>query len=147
MPQNPPEGYGRVTPYLYYADAAAAIDFLTRTFGFTERMRVPGEDGRVMHAELDYQGGIVMLGTPQSDYKSPKRLGSTTSSLYVYVDDVDGHFQSANDAGATIKSDPEDQFYGDRMYGVEDPEGHAWYFAQHVREVSQEELEAAMAST
>jgi PhnB protein len=147
MPQNPPEGYTSVTPYLYYEDGAGAIDFLTSAFGFTEKYRMTGEDERVAHAELELGGGVVMLGTPGEDYKNPKKLGGKTQSIYVYVDDVDGHFEHAKSAGAMIVRDPEDQFYGDRSYGAEDPEGHEWYFATHVREVSPEEMQQAMAGT
>ena len=141
MPQNPPEGYPRICPYLYYEDAARALDWLTRAFGFRERMRVPGEDGRIMHAEIERDGGIVMLGTPP-DVQSPKRVGATTHSVHVYVDDVDEHFAGAKDAGAVIVREPEDQPYGDRIYGAEDPEGHHWYFSQHVRDVSPQEFGA-----
>jgi PhnB protein len=145
MPQNPPEGYTRVIPYLYYEDSAAAIDFLTTAFGFTEKVRMAGDDGRVNHAELTIADGVVMFGTPGDDYKNPKNLGGKTQSIYVYVDDVDAHFEQAKAAGAKIVREPEDQFYGDRSYVVEDPEGHEWDFATHVRDVSPEEMQAAMA--
>lgn len=145
MPQNPPEGYSRVTPYLYYEDSEAAIGFLTRTFGFTEKVRMPDQNGKVTHAEVEYAGGVVMFGTPGDDYKNPKKLGGKTQSNYIYVDDVDAHYEQAKAAGAKIVREPEDQFYGDRSYGAEDPEGHEWFFATHVREVSPEEMEAAMA--
>jgi PhnB protein len=144
MPQNPPEGFPRITPYLYYEDGVAAIEFLTGAFGFTERFRMAEDDGRIGHAELELDGGVVMLGTP-SDYRNPKRLGGKTQSLYVYVDDVDAHFAHAKEAGATILREPTDQFYGDRNYGVEDPEGHEWYFGTHVRDVTPEEMAAATA--
>ena len=141
--QNPPEGYSRVNPYLYYEDAAAAIDFITRAFGAKERFRMDGPDGKVGHAEVDFDGEVVMLGSPP-EAKSPKALGAKTGSLYIYVDDVDAHCAQAREAGATVVREPEDVFYGDRMYGVEDPEGHEWYFGQRVRDVSAEEMAAAM---
>ena len=143
MPQNPPEGYTRINPYLYYEDAAAAIDFITRAFGFTERFRMDGPDGKIAHAELDYGGEVVMIGSPPSA-RSPKSLGGKNGSLYIYVDDVDAHCAHAKEAGATITSDLADQFYGDRHYAVEDPEGHEWYFTQRVRDVSEQEMAAAM---
>jgi PhnB protein len=145
MPQNPPEGYPRVMPYLFYEDAAGALDFLTSAFGFTEKVRMAGEDGQVNHAEIELDGGVVMFGVPGEGYKNPKKLGGKTQNVYVYVDDVDAHFARAKSSGATILRDPEDQFYGDRSYGVEDPEGHEWYFATHVRDVSPEEMQQAMA--
>jgi uncharacterized glyoxalase superfamily protein PhnB len=64
-----------------------------------------------------------------------------TQHLYVYVDDVDKHFEHAKRTGARILEEPEDRFYGDRRYGAE-PEGHHWYFAQHVRDVAPEDLQA-----
>jgi PhnB protein len=145
MPKNPPEGYPRVMPYLYYEDSAAAIEFLTSTFGFTEKVRMADESGHVNHAEIALADGVVMLGSPGDDYKNPKKLGSKTQSLYVYVDDVDKHYEQAKAAGATIVQEPEDKFYGDRSYGAADPEGHEWYFATHVRDVSPEEMKSAMA--
>ena len=147
MTQNPPEGYTRVTPYLLYEDSDAALDFLTSVFGFTEKLRMTDDDGRVNHAEVTIGGdGVVMLGTPGSDYKNPSKLGGKTCSIYVYVDDVDGHYERARAAGAKVTREPEDQFYGDRNYGVEDPEGHEWYFGTHVRDVSPEEMQAATAA-
>ena len=84
--------------------------------------------------------GVVMMGHPGPDYKNPKRLGGVTQMVYVYVDDVDKHFAVAKAAGAHILSEPADQFYGDRTYGAEDPEGHQWSFAQHVRDVAPEDM-------
>jgi PhnB protein len=145
MPQNPPEGTARVTPYLLYHDCDAAIDFLTSALGFTERYRMSGPDGKTNHAELELEGGVIMLGNPGDDYKSPNELGGRTQLVYIYVDDVDAHFEHAKASGADIQRDPEDQFYGDRTYGVHDPEGHSWSFATHVRDVSPDEMQAAMA--
>ena len=147
MPQNPPEGYTRVTPYLYYKDADSALDFLTRAFGFTEKFKMADDNGKTMHAEVELDGGVVMFGTPSPDYKTPKEIGTHTQGVYVYVDDVDAHFEHAKSAGATITKETEDQFYGDRSYACEDPEGHQWWFATHVREVSPEEMQNAMAAS
>ncbi len=148
MPQNPPEGYTAVTPYLHYEDAAAALDFLTGALGFREKLRMDGENGRLMHAEVEIgDKGVVMLGEPGEGFKNPKNIGAkATHSIYVYIDDVDEHYARAKDAGGTILREPEDQFYGDRSYGIADPEGHEWYFATHVRDVSPEEMQAAMAT-
>jgi len=136
MPVNLP----RITPYLYYEDLASALTWLSRAFGFRERMRMPGPDGKIMHAEMEFADGVLMMGNPGPDYRNPKRLGQTTQNLYVYVDDVDRHFRHAREAGANILHEPQDQFYGDRRYGAEDPEGHHWYFAQHVRDVAPEDM-------
>jgi uncharacterized glyoxalase superfamily protein PhnB len=138
MTQNPPEGYPRISPYLIYEDGGSALDWLTRAFGFDERMRMADpESGRIMHSEIELDGAVVMLAsTSQGDFKSPADLGAPpTSFVYVYVDDVDAHFAHAKEAGAEILSEPETQSYGDRHYGVKDPDGHMWYFSQHVEDV------------
>ncbi|MGI8491892.1 MAG: VOC family protein [Acidimicrobiales bacterium] len=140
MLHNPPEGFPVITPYLLYEDLDAAVDWLVATFGFVEDVRMPGPDGRTMHAELRHDGGVVMMGHPGVDYQNPKHRGGATQLVYVYVDDVDGHHARAKAAGAIISKEPEDQFYGDRTYGAEDPEGHQWSFAQHVRDVTPEEM-------
>ncbi len=140
MPANPPENMPRITPYLYYQDVAGALDWLARSFGFTERMRMAGPDGGIQHAEMECQDGVIMMGCPSPDYRNPKSVGHATQSLYVYVDDVDKHFRRAKEAGATILHEPADQFYGDRRYGAADPEGHEWYFATHVRDVAPEDM-------
>jgi PhnB protein len=143
MVQNPPEGYPRVSPYLYYENPAEALDWLKQAFGFTEKLRVPDEERGVMHAELELDGSVVMLGRPRGEFKNPKNVGAVTSSLYVYVDDVDSHAAAAQAAGAEIRGEPEDQVYGDRQYSAVDPEGHVWYFSTHVRDVSPEEMSAS----
>jgi PhnB protein len=140
MPQNPPEGFPRITPYLLYQDVDAAVDWLISVAGFTERMRLKGPDGRANHAEVEMGEGVVMMGNPGPDYQNPKRRGGATQLVYVYVDDVDRHFERAKAAGATILRPPADQFYGDRTYGAEDPEGHQWSFAQHVRDPAPDEI-------
>ena len=140
MVANPPANMPRITPYLFYEDVASALEWLGRAFGFRERMRLPGPDGKVGHAEMELAGGVVQMGCPGPDYRNPKRLGQTTQLVHVYVDDVDEHYRRAKAAGAKILQEPADQFYGDRRYGAEDPEGHRWYFAQHVRDVALEDM-------
>jgi PhnB protein len=139
MAENPPRGMPRVTPYLLYEDAAGALDWLARAFGFRERLRFAGPDGVVSHAEMELDGGLIMLGHPGPEYRNPKRLGDVTQFVHVYVDAVDEHFERARRAGATILAELADQPYGDRRYDAEDPEGHRWSFAQHVRDVRPEE--------
>jgi PhnB protein len=141
MVENPPEGTPRITPYLLYEDVDATLDWLVRAFGFKERLRLAGSDGKANHAEATLGDGLVMMGCPGPDYRNPKRRGGATQLVYVYVDDVDRHYDTAKAAGATILREPADQFYGDRTYGAEDPEGHHWSFAQHVRDVGSSELD------
>jgi PhnB protein len=143
---NPPENMPRISPYLYYEDVAGALAWLSRAFGLSERVRMTGPDGSIAHAEMEFADGVVMMGRPGPDYRNPKHLGGATQSLYLYTDEVDKHFRRAKEAGAKIVQEPTDQFYGDRSYGAEDPEGHVWYFAQHTREVTPEEMQAAMKS-
>ena len=140
MPANPPANMPRITPYLYYEDVAKALSWLSEAFGFRERMRMQGPDGSIQHAELELADGVIMLGRPGPEYRNPKRLGAVTQNNYVYVDDVDKHFERAKRAGARILQEPADQFYGDRRYGAVDPEGHEWYFATHVRDVAPEDM-------
>jgi PhnB protein len=128
-----------VTPYLLYEDAAAAIDWLSRVFGFEERLRYEDESGTVTHAELVLGEGTIFLGYPGPDYRSPRKLGAFTDLTHVYVEDVDAHFARARDAGAKVHAEPEDQVYGDRRYDAEDLEGHRWSFAQLLRDVPAEE--------
>ncbi len=122
----------RIAPYLLYADSDAAMAFLSAAFGFEETMRMNGADGRVSHAEMELQGGEIMLGTPAREYRNPAALGGVTQLVHVYVDDVDAHCARARSAGAVIEREPEDQVYGDRTYAAYDPEGHHWYFAQRL---------------
>lgn len=140
MPANPPANMPRITAYLSYENVAAMLDWLTRAFGFKERVRMPGPDGKVMHAEVELADGVVMMGCPGPDYRNPKRLGQPTVGIYVYVDDVDKHYGTAKAAGAQITEPPTDQFYGDRRYTAVDPEGHVWSFATHVRDVAPEDM-------
>jgi PhnB protein len=143
MVANPPPNTPRITPYLLYHDVGAALEYLSRVFGFREKYRMAAPDGTVNHAEMNFKDGLVMMGCPEpgKGYRNPRELGGTTQFLYIYVDDVDAHHRAAMTAGAKILAGPEDQFYGDRRYSAEDPEGHQWFFAQHVRDVSEEEIQ------
>ena len=140
MLQNPPEGFPQITPYLLYEDVDGAVDWLVDTFGFAEQVRMAGPEGKANHAEVKLGKGIVMMGNPGPEYQNPKRRGGATQLVYVYVDNVDKHYEVAKAKGASILQDLADQFYGDRTYGAEDPEGHQWSFAQHVRDVAPEDM-------
>jgi PhnB protein len=149
MAKTPPDGYQRVIPYLNYSDAAAAIEFLCRAFGFEPKLVLPMPDGRVGHAELAYGDNVVMLASTfdEMGQASPQQLGKYHGSVMCYVADVDAHHAVAKAAGMTITAEPTDKFYGDRMYAAVDPEGHRWHFATHVRDVSDEEIRNAMAKS
>ncbi len=128
-----------VTPYLLYADVAAAIDWLTEAFGFEEQLRFTGDDGRVSHAEMILGDGVIMLGSPGADFQGPDRLDGVTVLVHVEVPDVDAHYERAVAGGARIVEPPSDQPYGDRRYDAKDPEGHLWSFATRVRDVAPSE--------
>ncbi|HSC91251.1 MAG TPA: VOC family protein [Gaiellaceae bacterium] len=134
-----------ITPYLLYEDGAAACEFLVRAFGFEEALRSHSPEGRVWHAELHLGDGVVYLGEPGGGYVSPRRAGGTTVSIYALVDDLDAHFERARAEGAEIVAEPAEQAYGDRRYHAKDPEGHEWFFAQHLRDVPPEEWGAEVA--
>jgi uncharacterized glyoxalase superfamily protein PhnB len=139
-------GTQKLVPYLLYKDVGKALDWLSKAFGFVEfGERFTGKKGAVQHAamQISPNGEIVMMGCPGPKYKNPKKLGNTTAMLYIHVDDVDKHFKNAKKAKAKILEKPADTFYGDRRYAARDPEGHHWYFAQHTRDVSPEEMQKA----
>ncbi|MDT5250491.1 MAG: PhnB protein, partial [Mycobacterium sp.] len=130
-------------------DAAAAIDFYVKAFGATELGRVPHPDGRLVHAALSLNGSTVMLNDDFPDFNegkssTPKALGGTPVTIHLQVPDVESAFQRALDAGAVVVAPLEDQFWGDRYGVVRDPFGHHWSLGQPVREVSPEEIAAAM---
>lgn len=141
-----PDGYHSVTPYLYIDGAAAAIEFYKKAFGAIETVRMPGTNGKIGHAEIKIGDSTVMLADESEPMKAygPKHYGGVCASFMVYVSDVDSVFQQAIDAGATLKRPLADQFYGDRTGGIEDPFGHQWYLATHIKDVSAEEMKQAM---
>lgn len=133
----------RVVPFIGYEDAAAAIDWLGRAFGFEEdRDARYEEDGVVTHAELSLDGATIYLSTPRG-YASPKTVRGESEAArraydnpwvidghFVEVDNVDAHHERAKAAGATILHEAEEPGYGYRVYSAEDPEGHRWMFGQ-----------------
>jgi PhnB protein len=138
-----------LSPHLVVDDAAAAIDFYTKAFGAEEIGRIPRPDGKLVHAAVRINGFVVMLADDfpeMSGGKSttPTSLGGTPVTIHLTVTDVDAKFQRALDAGATVVVPLDEQFWGDRYGMVADPFGHRWSLGQPVREVSSEELAAAM---
>lgn len=122
-----------VIPVLRYTDPNAAIDFLCRALGFERRMVVPGEDGAIVHAELTFGGGMVMLGPTTeavpSETGEAGRSGPQTT--YLVVADADAHHDRAKAEGAEITMPLTDQDYGSREYACRDPEGHVWCFGTY----------------
>jgi uncharacterized glyoxalase superfamily protein PhnB len=136
----------RAVPLLSYEDVGAAVNWLSRVFGFRERgQRYTEPDGTASHAELELDGAVVMLGWPGPDYQSPAHHAEVceqarkwsevpyiVDGVTIYVDDVDGHHQRALAAGATILREPKDEPYG-RLYNAADVEGHQWMFMEAPR--------------
>jgi PhnB protein len=128
---------------LAYHDAAAALEWLGKAFGFRERARIAMPDGSIGHAEMEVgDDGLIMLAEPSPDYQGPARHAETCEAasrwlavpyvidgVHVYVEDVDAHFTRARESGATILSEPADTGYG-RSYRAADLEGHRWMFDQ-----------------
>lgn len=135
-----------IVPALSYQDAPAAIEFLCRAFGFEELYRLEMPGGSIGHAELAYAGHTVSLATawPEGGLGSPQDLPHLHACIQVYVDDVDAHYERAKAEGVEIIEELADQFYGDRTYRAHDLEGHRWWFHQHLRDVSPEEMTAAI---
>ena len=152
MAVNPiPESYHSLQIYLAVDDAAKAIDFYKEAFDADERMRMPRPDGKVAHAELVIGDSRLMLSDPfpQSSVRPPSERGGPTASVFLYVDDVDATFEQAQRAGASVASELEDMFWGDRLGAITDPFGHVWTMATHKEDLSAEEIaersKAAMA--
>jgi uncharacterized glyoxalase superfamily protein PhnB len=145
----PPAGFSRMCPSIYYDDPRAAIDWLCRAFGFELKLKVEGASGDIVHSELTFGEGLVMVGGTGRDDKgkeawqthqvSPKSLqGGNTQSICLFVDDVDAHCAQAKEHGAQIHREPKtddygDDYWSDRTYGATDPEGHMWWFMQRMR--------------
>jgi uncharacterized glyoxalase superfamily protein PhnB len=136
-----PKGWPRISSALFYDDAAAAIDWLGRAFDFQVRLKIDGEDGTVTHSELEFGEALIMVGSVSKEkhHASPRSFdGANTQNLCVQIDDVDAHCARARAAGAKILMEPTVSDYGedywaDRCYLAEDPEGHRWWFAQRIR--------------
>ncbi|CRM19514.1 glyoxalase [Pseudomonas brenneri] len=136
-----PEGYHSITPYLGIDKAAEAIEFYKKAFGAIQIMRLDMPDGKVGHAELRIGDSPIMLASPCDEmaFGSP---GShpTSVGLHLYVTDVDAQYKQAIAAGATVISEPKDQFYGDRSGTLKDPFGHVWFLATHIEELTEEQI-------
>ena len=142
-----PSDWPRMSSAVVYLDAVAAIQWLCEAFGFAVRLKVEGEQGQIVHSELTYGEGLIMVAqeTTQSErrwkstMRSPKSLnGATTQSIMFFVDDAEAHCAHARAHGAQIIEEPATHDYGpdywsDRSYGAVDPEGHVWWITQRLR--------------
>jgi len=145
MATKGPVEYPTIMPFIAYEDPAAALEWLAGAFGFRERTRMTEADGRITHAEMEWNDGVIMLANPSPAYRGPRRHAQdcaqarawldnpyVVDGLHVYVEDVDQHAKRAREAGANILRGPVDQDYGERIYVAEDLEGHRWMFAQRM---------------
>jgi len=141
-----PEYMHTVTPHLVCAGAADAIEFYKKAFGAVEEARLPGPQGKIMHAMIRIEGSAVMLvdEMPEWGALGPKSLKGSPVTIHLYVENVDAFFQRAVDAGAKVTMPVADMFWGDRYGKLEDPFGHHWSVATHIRDVTPEEARQAM---
>jgi PhnB protein len=145
MPVKPvPDGYTTIAPYLVVDDARGAIEFYKRAFGAAEHGMIQTPDGRVAHAEVRIGDTVLRLcdNLPMFEAKAPSELGGTTVEIFLFVEDVDASVRRAEEAGATVKTPPTNQYWGDRLSGVMDPFGHFWLIASRVEDLTPEEIEA-----
>ncbi|MGE5185203.1 MAG: VOC family protein [Acidobacteriota bacterium] len=139
----PPDGWPRISSSPTYDDAAKAIAWLQRAFGFEAKLVIEAGGGKIAHSELVLGGGLIMIGDAKADARpwrqSPAALGgANTQTLCVFVDDADAHCERARAAGATIAMEPTTTDHGaaywtDRSYEAIDLEGHHWWFIQRIR--------------
>ena len=143
-----PDGMHQLSPHLVCARAADAIDFYVKAFGATEMVRLPGPDGKIMHASVSINGSSVMLVDEMLEHgiKSPKTLGGTPVTIHLIVPDVDAFVERAVAAGAKVTMPVEDAFWGDRYGVLEDPFGHSWSVATPIKQMSVDEIAAAAGS-
>lgn len=142
-----PEGMRTVTPHLVCAGAADAIKFYKKAFNAVEVMRLPEPDGKIMHAQIKIGDSTVMLVDefPQMGALGPKSLKGSPVTIHLFVEDVDAFAKRAVRAGAKMTMPISDMFWGDRYGQLEDPFGHRWSMATHVRDMSPKEIQQAMA--
>lgn len=132
MTEAPRPAGPTIIPYCGYRDAAAALRWLAEAFGFEERQEFSAPDGTVMHAEMAFGGGVVMIGTGEPPAEGDAASTSPTGhGVYVVVNDVDAHHARAEAAGARIVYGPEDTEFGTRRYRALDPEGYEWSFGTY----------------
>jgi uncharacterized glyoxalase superfamily protein PhnB len=140
------DGLRTLTPHLVCADASAAIEFYKQAFGAEEIMRLPMPDGKLGHAMLRIGDSMLMLADefPQWDSLSPTSLHGSPVTIHLSIPDVDERFALAIEAGASVRMEPADMFWGDRYGVLIDPFGHHWALATHLRDVPLAEMQATV---
>ncbi len=137
-----PEGFHTATPHLVVSDAAAAIEFYQKAFGAEEVSRMPGPEGKIMHAAIRIGDSPVMLNDefPDMGTVGPKAIGGTAVTIHLYVKEADAMWDSATKAGAKVVVPIDDMFWGDRYGVIEDPFGHRWSIATHTQDLTPEQV-------
>ncbi|BAL22502.1 VOC family protein [Azoarcus sp. KH32C] len=140
-----PEGMHTITPHLICAGAADAIDFYKKAFGAVEVGRLPGPQGKILHAMVRIGDSMLMLVDefPEWNALGAKALKGSPVTIHLYVDNADAFFERAISAGAKVTMPLDDAFWGDRYGKLEDPFGHQWSVATHIRDVGPEEMQEA----
>ena len=148
MPKPIPDGHEGLIPHLICSPCAAAIDFYKKAFGAEEVRRMPGPDGRLMHAAIRIDGKFLFLADDHPEYcggkeQHPNALGATPVTIHRYVKDTDAAMDRAQKAGATVIMPASDMFWGDRYGLIKDPFGHQWAFATRIKDMTTEEMAQA----
>lgn len=143
-----PENSSIVMPRLFCRDAAAEMEFCSYTFGARELNRRPGPDGKVAHGLMAISGEMIMIEAEWSGFpaRAPQLDGSSPVGIFVYVDDVDQVVERAVTSGAKILYPVQNQFWGDRMGWIMDPQGHTWTVASRIEETSKEQRDERWAT-
>lgn len=139
-----PKDMHTITPHIVCNNAKAAIEFYKKAFNAVEIARLDGQDDKLMHACIQIGDSMVMMADEFPAWGSigPNTLKGTPVTLHMYVEDADKTFAQAVNAGATVKMQLTDMFWGDRYGVVVDPFGHNWAIATHIRDVSEDEIKA-----
>lgn len=147
LAQPVPSGMHTITPHLVCEGAAAAMAYYQQAFDAVETWRLPGPDGKIMHASMRIGDSTIMLvdDFPEHGSLGPKALKGSPVTLHLYVADVDAAYAQAIEAGGEAKMPPQDMFWGDRYGILIDPFGHSWALATHKQDLTTEEITRAMA--
>ncbi|HYV74197.1 MAG TPA: VOC family protein [Candidatus Binatia bacterium] len=142
-----PAGYHSITPHIVVSDTRKAVDFYKRAFGAEERGMAEGPGGKIMHAEIKIGDSLLMLNDEMPEFEALSPTGTkadTCVTLHLYVENADKVFSQAKAAGAIETMPLQDQFWGDRYGKLKDPFGHSWSIATHIKDLSPQQMKAAM---
>jgi PhnB protein len=143
-----PEGHHTITPHLVVRNASEAIEFYKKALGAEEMYRIPGPDGRLMHAALQIGDSKLFLVDefPEFGSSSPKTIGGSPVTIHLFVEDVDSTFNRAVEAGATVAMPLQNMFWGDRYGSLVDPFGHNWSIATHLEDLTPKQMKERTAT-